>query len=67
MACCIILLNETMKQRLARKILSRMARKGDAFKIYGKGKCLVAYRQYYWYYLFFRFKYSKDLREHPQE
>lgn len=67
MACNIIQLNETMKQRLARKILSRMLRKGDAIKIYGKGKCLVAYRQYYGYFLFYRFKYSKDLREYPQD
>lgn len=55
-----------MKQRLARKILSRMVRKGDAFKIYGRGKCLVAYRQYYGYFLFYLFKYRKDLREHQQ-
>jgi hypothetical protein len=55
-----------MKQRLARKILSRMTRKGDAIKIYGKGKCRVAFSQYYGYYLFYLFKYRKDLREHQQ-
>ena len=52
-----------MKQRLARKILSRMVRKGDATKIYGKGKCFKAYREYYGYCL----KYSKSLHDHPQE
>lgn len=56
-----------MKQRLARKILSRMVRKGDATKIYGKGKCFMAYREYYGYFLFYRFKYSKSLHDHPQE
>lgn len=55
-----------MKQRLARKILSRMVRKGDAIKIYGKGKCRVAYRQYYGYFLFYLFLYRKDFREHQQ-
>lgn len=55
-----------MKQRLARKILSRMVRKGDTIEIYGKGKCLVAFRQYYGYFLFYLFKYRKDLREHQQ-
>lgn len=67
MACNIILLNETMKQRLARKILSRMVRKGNAIQIYGKGKCLMAYRQYYGYFLFYRYKYRKDLLGQPQD
>lgn len=56
-----------MKQRLAKKILSRMVRKGDAIKIYGKGKCLVAYRLYSRCFYFYRLKYSKDLQKHPQD
>ena len=47
-----------MRKRLAQKILSRLVRHGDAIDIYGKQRCVTAYRQYYGYYMFYRIKYA---------
>lgn len=48
-----------MRQRLARKILSRCVRDFEpALKAYGKERIRIAYRQYYGYYLFYEYKYK---------